>query len=46
MTAENENAVYACVNRSRAVAPEQIAPRSICIGADIGKALEALASAQ
>ena len=42
MTAQNGDAVYACLNRSRAAAPEQIAHRSICIGGDIAWALEAL----
>ncbi len=42
MTAENPRATYACVNRSRAGAPAEIAPRSVCIGADIRRVLEAL----
>lgn len=43
MTAQDPEAVYACLNRSKAYAPEQIGDRSICIGGDIGAALEALA---
>lgn len=35
MTAENPNAVYACVNFGEAFAPDEIATRSICINADI-----------
>ena len=35
MTAENPNAVYACVNSGEAFAPDEIAARSICINADI-----------
>ena len=42
MTAENPDAVYVCMNRSRAAAPGQIARRSVCVGGDIKRALEAL----
>ncbi len=35
MTAENPNAVYACVNFGEAFAPDEIAARSICIDGDI-----------
>ena len=35
MTAENPEATYACMNRSNAVAPKGIQPRSICIPGDI-----------
>lgn len=35
MTAKNPNAVYACINDGEAVAPEEIAKRSICINGDI-----------
>ena len=42
MTAENKKAVYACVNLSEAVAPEQIRSRSICIQDDIAKVIRAL----
>ncbi len=39
MTAENPNAVYACVNFGEAFAPDEIATRSICINADIREVL-------
>ena len=35
MTAENPNAVYACLNYGEAYAPEEIKERSICIDGDI-----------
>ncbi len=38
-TAENPRAVYACVNRGQAYAPEEIHERSICIDDDIGQTL-------
>ncbi len=43
MTAENPNAVYACLNYSEAVCPEQIRARSICIDGDSGEVLKELA---
>ena len=42
MTAENQNAVYACVNFGEAFAPDEIAARSICIDGDIRGVLECL----
>ena len=42
MTAQNPDAVYACLNHSQAVCPEQIRDRSICIDGDLGAALRAL----
>lgn len=42
MTAENPNAVYACVNYGEAAAPSEIRERSICIDADIGEVLSQL----
>lgn len=36
MTAKNERATYACVNYGEAVAPAEIADRSILIDADAG----------
>lgn len=42
MTAQNQNAVYACVNLEEADVPEQIASQSICIDGDIGTVLEEL----
>lgn len=43
MTAKNERAMYACVNLGEAVAPAEIANRSILIDADAKRALDALA---
>lgn len=42
MTAESENAVYACLNIGQAVTARELEKRSICINADITKTLEAL----
>lgn len=39
MIAKNPNAVYACINKSEAVCPEEIAERAICIDSDIGQAI-------
>ena len=41
-TAENEKAVYACINYGEAFCPEYISKRSICIDGDIGDVLIAL----
>ncbi len=43
LTAQNERAVYACVNLGEAVCPERIERRSICINADIATVLSAVA---
>ena len=43
MTAKNERATYACVNLGEAVAPAEIANRSILIDAGAERAIEALA---
>ena len=43
MTAKNENATYACVNFGEAVAPAEIASRSILIDAGAERVIEALA---
>lgn len=40
MTAENENAVYACINDGEALAPPAIKGRTICVDGDIGAVLE------
>ena len=40
MTAENKNAVYACINFGEAVCPPQIESQSICINSDIGEVLK------
>lgn len=39
MTAENENASYACVNYSEAYAPDEIKKQSVCVEGDIGEIL-------
>ena len=41
-TAENEKAVYACINYGEAFCPESISAQSICIDGDIGDVLIAL----
>lgn len=40
MTADNPQAVYACVNFGQAVCPDEISERSICIDGDIGDILQ------
>ncbi len=40
MTAENPQAIYACLNLGQAAAPQNIMKKSICINGDIGKILE------
>ena len=42
MTAENPNAVYACLNYDEAVCPAQIKARSLCLDGDSGEVLKAL----
>ena len=44
MTAQNKAATYACINYGEAVCPREIAKQSICMDADIGKALAELGS--
>lgn len=41
-TLENSDATYACVNFGQAYAPREIAKRSICLDADIGRILSEL----
>lgn len=41
-TAENPNAVYACLNQGEAICPPEIGKRSICIDGDIAEILEKL----
>lgn len=36
MTAENEKAVYACINYGEAYAPDEIRKKSVCIDGDVG----------
>lgn len=40
MTAENPNAVYACINYGEAFCPREIEKHSICLDADIGKVIK------
>ena len=42
MTAQNSQALYACVSRSHANCPANIAGQSVCINAEIGRVLAAL----
>ncbi len=42
MTAQNPQAVYACLNRCEAAAPAEIHARSICLRQDIGTVLQQL----
>lgn len=42
MTQQNSQAVYVCINKGEAYAPEEIMDRSICINDDIGKVLQQL----
>lgn len=42
MTAENPNAVYACLNNHESVCPEQIKKQSICVDGDSGEVLKTL----
>ncbi len=44
ITAQNENAVYACINCGEAYAPDEIGKQSICIDADIDKVITELQS--
>lgn len=36
---QNKNATYACINLGESACPEEIAPQSVCLDADIGKVL-------
>ncbi len=42
MTARDPEAVYACINYSDAVCPDEIKDRSVCIGQDIARVLSDL----
>ena len=42
MTAQNPNAVYACINSGEATCPKEIERQSVCIDGDIGTILERL----
>ena len=39
-TADNPDAIYACINYKEAVCPDDIRDQSICIDGEIGKVLE------
>ena len=41
-TLENPDAIYVCMNFGQAYAPKEIAERSVCLDADIGRILSAL----
>lgn len=42
MAIENPNAVYICVNKDNASAPEEIRSRSICLEGDTGSAIRGI----
>lgn len=42
MTAQNKNAVYACINQGQAICPQNIQNQSVCIDSDIGNILSAM----
>lgn len=42
MTAANQRATYVCINLGEAICPQEIAPRSICIGGEIEAVLDNL----
>lgn len=44
MTAENNNAVYACINLGECFCPDEISHRSVCIDGDIHEVLTELSS--
>jgi hypothetical protein len=46
MTAQNPQAVYACLNLGETACPEAIEKQSICIDADIGAVLARLSQAR
>lgn len=45
-TAQNERAIYVCINRGEADCPPQIRDRAVCIDADIGEVLNLLLSSR
>ncbi len=46
LTAQNPHAVYVCINRGEAFAPQEIADRSVCIDSDIADVVERLAGTE
>lgn len=43
IAAQNKNALYCCVNKGEAFAPDAIADRAVCLDADIGEAIADIA---
>lgn len=46
LTAQNPNAVYACINMGQSACPHEISSQAICISGDIGECLKRLAAAR
>ena len=46
MTAQNPKAAYASINMGRAICPDEIVSRAICISGDIGSCLDKLCALQ
>lgn len=46
LTAQNPNAVYACINMGQSACPHEISSQAICISGDIGECLNRLAAAR
>ncbi len=44
MTAENSEAIYACLNYGEAFCPKEIESQSVCIDGDTGDLLESICS--
>ena len=42
LTAQNENAVYACINLGESYCPDEIVDQSVCVNSDIGKVIKDL----
>ena len=42
LTAQNKNAVYACVNLGESYCPDEIVDQSVCVNSDIGKVIKDL----
>ena len=40
MTAENQRAIYVCINKGESYSPVEIKDRSICINGDVREILE------
>lgn len=46
LTAQDPNAVYACINMGQSACPHEISSQAICISGDIGECLNRLAAAR